>query len=158
MSVRERLEDAILLWRYDRREGAWIQVLIAAAATARQRFPTGGDGEVFRKFIREVTPTINDATMPRIPGGVTVIFESKVAKPMSLDEAFYKHLRCYLLHEAVMPQDVCLSPSKVVDGKLVAELRGGAPLAIPDFWVLNLAKAVADAPENAAACAGLFNV
>lgn len=126
MSVRERLEDAILLWKNDRREGAWIQVLIAAAATARQRFPTGGDGEVFRKFIREVTPTINDATKPPIPGGITVIFESKVAKPMSLDEAFYKHLRCYLLHEAVIPilsYPILYSPLFIRDASAGGRLR-----------------------------------
>lgn len=157
MSVRDRLEDARLLWEKERKQGAWIQVLIAAAATSKQRFPTKGDGEAFREFIREVTPTIVNPTAPAIPGGVSVIFNGDTPNQMPLDQVMYKHLRCYLLHEAVMPPDVRLSDSRLVDGKLVADLRGGTPLTIPDFWVIHLAKAVADAPENAATCGGMFS-
>jgi len=157
MSVRERLEDAKFLWEKGRKEGAWIQVLIAAAATSRQRFPAKGDGEAFRQFIKEVTPTIVSPTAPPIPGGVTVIFNGDTSNQMPLDQVMYKHLRCHLLHEAVMPPDVRLSDSKLVDGKLVADLKGGTPLTIPDFWVIHLAKAIADAPENAATCAGMFS-
>lgn len=156
MSVRERLDDAKLLWEKGRKQGAWIQVLIAAAATSRQRFPTKSDGEAFRQFIREVTPTIVDGTKPAIPGGIIVLFNADTLDQMPLDQVLYKHLRCHLLHEAVMPPDVRLSDSRVVDDKLVADLRGGTPLTIPDFWVLHLAKAVADAPENAATCGGVF--
>jgi hypothetical protein len=103
-----------------------------------------------------VTPTIVRGTAPAIPGGIRVIFNADAPDQMPLDQVIYKHLRCNFLHEAVMPPDVCLSDSRMVDGKLVADLRGGTPLTIPDFWVIHLAKAVADAPENAAACAGLF--
>jgi hypothetical protein len=156
MSVRERLEDAKVLWAQGRKHGAWIQVLIAAAATSRKRFPKKKDGEAFREFIREVTPTIINGTATAIPGGISVVFNANTSDQMPLDQVMYKHLRCNLLHEAVMPSDVCLSDSRIVDGKLVADLRGGSPLTIPDFWVMHLAKAVADAPENAASCAGLF--
>lgn len=156
MSIRDRLEDAILLWQHSRKPGAWIQVLIAAAATSRQRFPNMRDGEAFRTFIREVTATIVDGTAPAVPGGVNVVFNGDSANPMSLDEILYKHLRCNLLHEAVMPSVVCLSDSRLIDNRLVADLQGGSPLTIPDFWVLHLAMAVARAPENAATCGGLF--
>jgi hypothetical protein len=156
MSVRERLEDAKFLWEKGRKQGAWIQVLIAAAATSRHRYPTEKDGEAFRKFIREVTPTIIHGTAPAIPGGIHVIFNANGAQQMPLDQVMYKHLRCNLVHEAIMPSDVRLSESQVIDGKLVAELRCGSPLTIPDFWVIHLAKAVADAPENASECQGLF--
>ena len=108
-------------------------------------------------FIREVTPTIIFGSAPAIAGGISVVFNADTSQRMPLDQVMYKHLRCNLLHEAVMPSDVCLSESCIVGGKLVADLRGGSPLAIPDFWVMHLAKAVADAPENATTCAGLFN-
>ncbi|MBI3947008.1 MAG: hypothetical protein HY321_13875 [Armatimonadetes bacterium] len=181
MSVRDRLLDAKVLWGNDRKEGAWIQVLIAAAATSRERFPDKGDGAAFRQFIREITPEILDSTAAAIPGGITVIFNgdtphagprrNRPAAPdritvifngdtphaLPLHDVMYKHLRCYLVHEAQMPPEVRLSNSRVVDGKLVADLRGGTPLTIPDFWVLHLAKAVADAPENADACTGIFS-
>ena len=156
MSVRERLEDAVLLWQGGRKHGAWIQVLIAAAATSRQRFPTMKDGEAFRAFVREVTPTIVDGTSPPIPGGISIVFKAESGKDMTLDQVFYKHLRCNLLHEALIAPEIRFSDSQVSGGKLVAELRGGSPLTLPDFWVLHLAKAVAAAPENSATCAGLF--
>ena len=155
MSVRERLEDAKILWDKGRKQGAWIQVLIAAAATSRLRYPAKKDGDAFREFIREVTPTIVSGVAPAIPGGVRVIFNAETPDQMPLDQVLYKHLRCNLLHEAVMPPDVRLSESRV-NGKMVADLHGGTPLTIPDFWVIHLAKAVANAPENAAACAGMF--
>jgi hypothetical protein len=156
MSIRERLEDAMLLWEAGRKQGAWIQVLIAAAATSRKRFPSKKDGEAFRAFIREVTPTITNASNPPIPGGVSLIFNADTSDQLPFDQVMYKHLRCNLLHEGVMPSKVCFSESRMVDGKMVADLHGGVPLTIPDFWVMNLAKAVADARENVKACAGLF--
>ena len=162
MSVRQRLEDALLLWKYGRKQGAWIQVLIAAAATSRMRFPNKKDGEAFRAFIREVTPILLDANAPAVPGGISLNFYSQVrGDGIALDHLIYSHLRCNLLHEAVLAEEVKLCESRVVNGKLVAELHGvgtkHSPLTIPDFWVLHLAKAVAEAAENAADCAGLFD-
>lgn len=156
MGVRQRLEDARFLWEKGRKEGALVQVLVAAAATARVRFPTKGDGAAFRKFIREVTPTIIDATNPAMPGGLHVIFNAETKSEMAFDHLMYKHLRCYLVHEAAMSPYVRFSESRMVDGKLIADFRGGVPLMLPDFWVIHLAKAVAEAPENAVACSGLF--
>jgi len=106
------------------------------------RFPKLKDGEAFRTFIREVTPTIMLGQSP-ITGGITFVFGE-----MSLDQIMYNHLRCNLLHEGEMPQEVQFTEN--------AEIFSGMPVRIPDFWVLSLAKAVADAPENAAACGGLF--
>ena len=162
MSVRARLEDALFLWNAGRKEGAWTQVLIAAAATSRIRFPRPiTDQQAFRSFIREVTPTIFDGVSPPAPGGITVGFYTDVyGDGVDLDYLFYVHLRCNLVHEAVLPVEVKLSESRIVDGKLVADLQGtgkmSSPLTIPDFWVIHLAKAVALAPENVVTCADLF--
>jgi len=64
------------------------------------------------------------------------------------------------VHEAVLADEVRLCQSRIVDDKLVAELHGVGtpelPLTIPDFWVIHLAKAIAEAPENIADCEGLF--
>ena len=53
MSVRDRLEDARILTAAGRKQGAFIQVLIAAAATSRKRYPKNewDDSESFRNFI-----------------------------------------------------------------------------------------------------------
>jgi hypothetical protein len=156
MSVRNRLEDALYLWSHGRKEGAWVQVLIAAAATSKERFPNKKDGEAFKDLIRDVTPLIVDPNATPIAGGVNVVFNANTPNSVTMGEVMYKHLRCFLIHEAKMPSDVRLSESKLENGKLVADLRGGSPLTIPDFWVLHLAKAVATAPENAATCGDLF--
>ena len=159
MSVRERLEDAILLWNHGRKSGAWIQVLIAAAATSRARFPGMSDKARFMAFVREVTPTIVYGEGQTVVGGMHLLIGRATGDPVSLAEVIYTHLRCSLIHEAIMPSEVELCQSRIVDGQLIAELRvetAEAPLAIPDFWVINLAKAVAGAPENVADCRGLF--
>jgi hypothetical protein len=162
MSVRQRLDDALFLWNNGRKEGAWIQVLIAAAATSRMRFPKKKEGEAFRAFIREVKPTILDANARAVPGGIGIEFYNRFrGDGVALDRLIYTHMRCDLVHEAVLPEEVQICESRLIDGKLVAELHGVGtktlPLTIPDFWVLNLAKAIAEAPENAADCAGLFD-
>ncbi len=156
MSVRERLEDAILLWEHGRKEGAWIQVLIAAAATSRMRLPKPvPDKEAFTTFIKQVSPTIVTGSGQPCEKGITFMIGE-----VALEDVIYKHLRCNLVHEADIADKVTLHESRVVDGKLFGQFGGhctkDSPLTIPDFWVLNLGKAVADAPENAATCGELF--
>ncbi|MCO6438561.1 MAG: hypothetical protein J5J06_15830 [Phycisphaerae bacterium] len=41
MSIRARIEDAVVLWHTGRREGALLSALVAAAATSRKRYPKG---------------------------------------------------------------------------------------------------------------------
>ncbi len=156
MSVRERLEDASILWHQGRKHGAWIQVLIAAAATSRRRFPSLKDGEAFRKLIRQVSRTILSGDPSHSPVEVTVIFNAESPDELPMDRLFYKHLRCNLLHEAMIGPEVVFSESALSEGKLVANFKGGSPLTIPDHWVLHLAIAIATAAENAATCGNLF--
>lgn len=94
--------------------------------------------------------------MPSIPGGIDIVFQTDTNSTITLQDLLYKELRCNLLHEAVMPSNVSFSATKLVNGKPVAELHVGTPMKLPDFWVWNLAIAVADAPENAAECKNLF--
>ncbi len=53
MSIRSRLEDATILFSAGRREGAFVQVLVAAAATSRKRYKQDewDDAESFKNFI-----------------------------------------------------------------------------------------------------------
>ena len=90
------------------------------------------------------------------PVEVQVVFNAESDDELPLDRLFYKHLRCNLLHEAMIPPVIKFSESIVSGGQLKAELRGGNPLTIPDFWVLHLASAVATAEENVGDCGDLF--
>jgi hypothetical protein len=144
MSIRERLEDAMILWEQERKEGAWALVLIAAAATARKRYPLPmKDNESFKQFIRDIQGTIILGQFPVAPMA-QIVFGT-----VPIEDMIYKHMRCNLVHEGELHTSVALSESKIVNGLLGAELRVGAVNEIPDFWVINLAKAVASVPENA---------
>src|SRR5437868_2893436 len=56
MSIRARVEDALLLWDNGRKEGAFLNVLIATAATSRRRFPDRkhvSDRDAFVQFLEK---------------------------------------------------------------------------------------------------------
>lgn len=150
MSIKARIEDAEQLWANGRKEGAWVQALIAAAATARKRYPRPmSDNESFKSFIRDIARTILSGK-PDAKGPLYIRFYSEHrGQHRKLEDIFYSELRCNLVHEAEL-KEVGFSESKVEGKRLVASLsvptRGAAK--IPDFWVLHLIAAVKAAPEN----------
>ena len=54
MGVRNRVEDALLLWKSGRKEGAFLNVLIGVAATSRRRFPGLDDFRLSVPVVRTV--------------------------------------------------------------------------------------------------------
>lgn len=146
MSIKDRVEEAELLWRQGRKEGAWAVALIAAAATSRKRYPRPiHDNEAFKSFIRDIMPTLMYGKQLEGTPNPRIIFDQT-----PVEDIIYEHLRCNLVHEAELSQKVAFSKSVIVDGKLQATLAVGKPNIIPDFWVLHLIKAVREAPENVA--------
>lgn len=146
MIIRARVEDAEILWRQGRKEGAWAMALIAAAATSRKRYPRPAkDNEAFKSFIRDVLPTLMYGKSLHGTPNPRIIFDQT-----PVEDIIYEHLRCNLVHEGEPSPDVAFSESKLIDGKLQAQLAVGSPNVIPDFWVVHLLKAVREAPENAA--------
>src|SRR5688500_2009795 len=92
--IRDRLEEAHMLSREGRQVGAFIQVLIAAAATSRKRFKHDewDDGEAFKNFIYDEM------------GVITGVAKYNVAFPFRgrdtpLEDILYHHLRSQLVHE-----------------------------------------------------------
>ena len=65
-----------------------------------------------------------------------------------MEDILYNHLRCSLVHEAELHQDVKFTETCVVDGKAMTRLIVGKPNEIPDVWVLHLIEAIIDASEN----------
>ena len=145
MSIKVRIEDAEVLWQHGRKEGAWVLALVAAAATSRKRYPRPiKDNEAFKSFIRDVLPTLMyGKTLEGTPNPKIIFDQTPV------EDIVYEHLRCNLVHEGEIAQQVAFSESTIVDGKVQAILAVGSPNLIPDFWVLNLMQAVKEAPENA---------
>ena len=150
LSIKTRIEDAEHLWAEGRKEGAWVQALIAAAATARRRYPLPmSDNQSFKSFICDIAGVIvsgkTDAPGPQY----FRFYTDNRAEHRKLEDIFYSELRCNLVHEAEL-KEVGFSESKVEGDRLVASLsvptHGAAE--IPDFWVLHLIAAIKDAPEN----------
>ena len=143
MTVRQRLEDARTLANAGRQEGAFIQILIAATATARKRFDRKlwDDGESFKNFIYD--------EMGVITGGPKYKVELPfLGKHTPLEDILYQHLRCQLIHEGEMPETIVFTRPKSENGTNDDFLHLGSPLGIPEGWIERLATAVWLAPEN----------
>lgn len=143
MSIKNRIEDAQLLWTAGRKEGAFIQILIAVAATSRKRYPKPTpDHKAFKQFILD--------EMGYITGGPSqnVAFPFKGNDKTPLEDILYHHLRCQLVHEGEMPESIVFTPPKIINGKVFNVLRLLDPLGFPEGWVLNLAQVVQKVPEN----------
>ncbi len=160
LGIRRRIEDARVLWQAGRKEGAFGQILIAVAATARKRYPLppqgakpvpddqrpnpgeyAKDGNGFKTFILD--------EMEKITGGL----KYNVAFPFQgettpLEDILYEHLRCVLVHEGGMPDSITLLEPVHEGGKKFNVLRLRDPLGFPEGWVDNLLTVVVQAPEN----------
>lgn len=145
MSISDRIEDGRVLWENGRKEGALAMILIAAAATSRIRYPRPqyGDREAFKSFIRDELPTITETQSESLQ----VPF---LGQKQSLEDILYVHLRCSLVHEAAVPEWIEFTEPEYKKGEKwnILFLRPDEGLGLPEGWVLNLAKAVREAPEN----------
>ena len=135
MSVQARVEDALLLWKQGRREGAFLVALLAVAATSRRRFPRQGDREGFERFLRSTHPV-----------RMHVEFRNTLEP---IEHILYKWVRCTLVHEAQLPYDIEFMPATGISGLSVR--AGGAPdfvLKLSETWFDHLINVVINAPEN----------
>jgi hypothetical protein len=143
MSIRTRLEDAVFLWRNDRKEGALLSLLVAVAATSRKRFPSKHvrDVDAFERFVASAHPF-----------RLSVEFRGELHP---IEHVLYKWLRCELVHEGVMPVDIEFTPT--VEPGVLSVRAGGTPtfvLLLSESWIEHLVSAVVTSPENASTLAG----
>lgn len=143
MSVRKRLEDARVLSAAGSRDGAFIQVLIAAAATSKKRYPHPKykDNIAFKNFIYD--------EMGVVTGGPK--FEVKLpflGKDSPLEDILYTHFRNSFIHEAEKSSSVDYTETEYEDGTAVHLLQLKNPLGFPAGWIEHIATAVWLAPEN----------
>ncbi len=120
MSNKARVDDAEQLWANGRKEGAWVQALIAVAATARLRYPKPiPDGQAFRSFICDIAGAIVSGRMES-PGPLYIRFYSEDrSQYRTLEDIFYTELRCKLVHEVEL-KEVGFSESRLEGDRLVS--------------------------------------
>jgi hypothetical protein len=88
MSVKTRIEDAEVLWKHGRREGAWVLTLVAAAATSRRRYPRPcRDSEAFKRFIRDVSDALVTGKSRTHVHNPQIVFDQT-----PLEDIVYEHL------------------------------------------------------------------
>jgi hypothetical protein len=125
MRAPERVDDARFLWDRGRRPGGLLLVCAAVAAEARRQYPKAGDGEGFRRLIRD-----------SLSVELSVEFRGE---PQPIEQLLYKWVRCELMHTAVVPLDI------EIDDDLGDGLRvraGAAPehlLKLSPGWLGSLA-------------------
>jgi hypothetical protein len=135
MSIRSRIEDALILYQSGRYEGAFLNALVAVAATARLEDPnrTMRDGECFEAFLDN-----------QRRGIIKIEFRGELN---TVPHIFYKWFRCELVHEGGLPFDV-----QFIDTDEMSIRAGGAPeyvLKISRGWFKWLVNSVVAAPCNA---------
>lgn len=138
MSIVSCLEDAHVLWKQERYEGAFLLVLVAVAATSRRLHPDHkkvSDRQAFEAVLKQ--------------GWFERISVEYADECLPVYQIFYKYFRCNLVHEGGLPIDIeflhNLEPAAMV-------LRaGGLPekvLKISPGWFHALIQVVIDAPVN----------
>ena len=137
MTIRERLEDADLLWRNGRFQGALLSVLVAASATARHSAPRRtGDRAAFVAFMKSTHAW-------------TISIEYRGAQ-VDMDNLLYTWMRCELVHTGALPADIRFD-SELADPTECVVRAGGAPgytVLISHGWYHLLADAVRNAAVN----------
>lgn len=135
MGIRERIEDAEVLWHEGRAEGALLAALVAVSATARRKYPKRGDRDGFEQLLL-------DARTWRL----SLEFRGS-QEP--IERLLWKWFRCELVHEGRLPVDIRLTPIKP-NGDLSAR-AGGAPhyeLQLSEAWLHHLLDVVVYEPTN----------
>jgi hypothetical protein len=135
MSIHARIEDALFLYQNGRYEGAFLNALIAVAATARRESPVSsiGDRECFETFLDK-----------RQRGIMKIEYRGDLH---TVPHIFYKWFRCELVHEGKLPIDV-----QFIETENLSVRAGGAPeyvLKISHGWFHWLINSVVEAPCNA---------
>ncbi len=147
MSVSDRVQEAEVLWKLDKKEGAWIQAMIATAATARKRYPRPmSDSQSFKQYIKDITWTIFlGVPKPQNLQSGQVLFKFG-ERPF--EDILYKDFRCAWIHEAGL-EEAALFETKYDLTNVIETLVVGKKTQLPDHWVLNLLNAIRWSPENA---------
>ena len=145
--VHERLDDARVLWANRRKIGALLMALIAVAGTSRKRYPQShikSDKKAFTKFIKDEMASGSFFGGNRSLGTFNINFRGKMCE---FQDILYEVIRCELVHEADMPEDILFEPGAgfqvTVDEKKIT---------FSDGLLDCLGRIVEKAPENAVPC------
>jgi hypothetical protein len=142
MSIKTRIEDANILLKLDRKEGALLSALVAVAATSRKRYPDREkikDNKAFKKFISEELSKYGPGWSENTK--VNIQFRGK---KLMLPDVLYKLVRCELAHEAEIPEFISFKNEKGLN----ITILDNKEITFSNEIILYLIKIVVEAPEN----------
>ncbi|MCA9275445.1 MAG: hypothetical protein KDA29_05425 [Phycisphaerales bacterium] len=149
MSVRDRQQDAAVLWQSGRQDGALLSLLVAVAATSRKRYPRSlesSDRKAFTKFLHD--------EMLVLTGGAVENFNIHVSQAspkhypdgfMPMEDVFYEFIRCALAHEGKLPDHVRFFEKEGVGWSLDVDEQA---VRLTTSFIELLSNVVVYAPEN----------
>ena len=132
--IRQIIKDAYFLWENERKKSAFLLVMVAVASLSKLRYSNLRDGEAFRKVLHDFN-TVR----------IRVEFRGEL---QTIEQVFYKWIRCYLVHESVIPDDIQFQEDKGIVNMSVR--AGGEPeyiLKIGTGWFFHFAESVLQSEE-----------
>lgn len=136
MSIQSRVQDALLLWKSGRCEGAFVNILLAVDATAKKKYPEMNKvGERFKRFLTEAS---------RVRMNVEYRGQCQ-----PIEDLLYKWFRCEVAHAGGLPVDIEFMPDPEPGTRSLR--AGGAPgyvLKVSYGWFDFLVHAVASDDVN----------
>lgn len=142
MSIRDRLKDAETLFNAGRHEGALLMVLIAAAASAKKRYPRingkPSEEEVFCKFVSDGMEVI----LGGLANKYTQYFDKR---QLPIEKLLYVFARSTLIHDADLPKTL----EFVAGTGFYIGVPGDGRLILSHWITKGLVRYLASVPENA---------
>ncbi|MCK4661495.1 MAG: hypothetical protein KAT68_01410 [Bacteroidales bacterium] len=132
--IRRSIEDACFLWENERKESAFLLVMVAVASLSKLRYSNLRDGEAFRKILHDFN-TVR----------ISVEFRGEL---QTIEQVFYKWVRCYLVHESNIPIDIQFQEDKEIG--IMSVRAGGAPeymLKLGTGWFFHFVESVLQSEE-----------
>lgn len=149
MSIANRVTEAADKYIAGDYENCLIQASIATDATAKATFPTESGNQAYKRFVHENMKLI---TMVAFQQGRSILnlnlgYRHPELQPnaeglCSLQQIFYHVVRCGLIHEGRLPDDIELRLGRILS-------LDNNQLLLPAELLMGLVLAVVAAPQNA---------
>jgi len=146
MAIQDRVKEAIDKLSMNDPINALIQICIAIDATGKKEYPKEDTSVRCKNFLAENRGFISRVSFGKLVIRGPILFPFKLqngtTKHKTLEEVLYHLVRCSLVHEGDLPNEVEITPKPqigmTVDGKVL--------IPIKMLWALILA--VIGSPDN----------
>jgi hypothetical protein len=142
MSIKTRIEDASILLKMDRKEGALLAAVVAVAATSRKRYPDRDaipDNKAFKTFVSEELSKYGPGWSEDTE--IDILFRGE---KIWLPQVLYDFIRCELAHVAELPEFISFKNEKGLN----ITILDNKEITFSNELIPYLIKIVIEAPEN----------